>query len=108
MQRAPLEKMLQSGQDSAMLRYTLGLVCFQEADYEAAVTHLRRAIEQDRRHSASWKIYARSLAALQRGDEAREAFATGIEVAESQGDIQAAKEMKVFARRLDPGRQPGH
>lgn len=108
MQRAPLEKMLASGKDSAMLRYTLGLVCYQEADYDTAVTHLRRAIEQDRGHSASWKIYARALAALQRDDEAREAFAQGIEIAESQGDIQAAKEMKVFARRLDPAKPSSH
>jgi hypothetical protein len=41
------------------------------------------------------------LAAAQRENEAREAYVRGIAAANRNGDIQAAKEMKVFLRRLE-------
>lgn len=101
MDRNVLEKMLADGNDNAMLRYTLGLVCFNEKAYQPAIVHLQRAIEQDDSHSASWKIYGKTLVALERPDEAKAVFEKGISIAETQGDIQAAKEMKVFLRRLE-------
>lgn len=100
MDRSTLEKMLAGGSDNGMLRYTLGLVCFQEKDYETAADHLERAVMLDRYHSASWKVYGRILAALERTNEARVAYEKGIAIAEEIGDIQAAKEMKVFLRKL--------
>lgn len=101
MDREALEKMLQQGNDNALLRYTLGSVCLKEADYEAAVEHLEQAVGLDATHSASWKLYGKALAGLARKAEARAAYSKGIEVAESKGDIQAAKEMRVFLKRLD-------
>ena len=101
MDRAALENMLQRGVDDAMLRYTLGLLCFKQKDYQAAATHLEQALAKNDSHSASWKIYARTLTALERTEEAKEAYEKGISIAEAKGDIQAAKEMKVFLRRLE-------
>jgi uncharacterized protein HemY len=100
MDREPLETMLKVGRDNAMLRYTLGLLCFKQRDYQAAAEHLEQALRQDESHSASWKVYARTLAALERKKDAADAYEKGIAIAESKGDIQAAKEMKVFLRRL--------
>jgi len=100
MDRIALEKMLQAGNDNAMLQYTLGLICFKQKDYRAAAEHLKQALGRDDSHSASWKIYARTLAALERREEAKDAYEKGISIAESKGDVQAAKEMKVFLRRL--------
>jgi len=101
MDRTALEKMLHRGNNNAMLRYTLGLLCFKQKDYRAAAEHLEQALRQDESHSASWKVYARTLAVLERMDEAKNAYEKGISIAESKGDIQAAKEMKVFLRRLE-------
>jgi len=100
MDRTALEKMLHRDKNNAMLLYTLGLLCFKQKDYQAAVEHLSLALEQDASHSASWKVYASALAALKQTDKAKEAFEKGISIAESKGDIQAVKEMKVFLRRL--------
>ena len=100
MNRTALEKMLAAGTDNAMLRYTLGLVCFKEKDYPSASEHLKEALEQDQNHSASWKIYGKTLAALDKTEEAIEIYEKGIAIAESKGDIQAAKEMKVFLKRM--------
>ena len=101
MDRAALEKMLEQGQDNALLRYTLGSLCLKEKAFEAAAGHLQQALEMDGQHSASWKLYAKALAELGRREEAIETYDKGIEVAEAKGDVQAAKEMRVFRKRLD-------
>jgi uncharacterized protein HemY len=100
MDRSALEKMLEQGGDNALLRYTLGSLCLREQDPEAAVTHLAEAVRLGRDHSASWKLYGKALAELHREDEARQVYRKGIAVAEARGDVQAAKEMRVFLKRL--------
>jgi tetratricopeptide (TPR) repeat protein len=65
-----------------------------------AVEHLRRAITLDPGYSAAWKLYGKALQAADDRDGAIQAYEAGIETAERNGDIQAAKEMKVFLRRL--------
>ncbi len=100
MDRKALENMLAQGQDNLLLRYSLGTICLKEGAPEQAVAHLEEALRQDRSHSASWKAYAKALTALQRFADARTAYTEGIAVAESKGDVQAVKEMKVFLKRL--------
>lgn len=100
MDREALEKMLAQGQDNALLRYTLGAINIKEKSFEAAAEHLERALEMDEKHSASWKLYAKALAELGRSEEAIAAYDKGIAVAEAKGDVQAAKEMRVFRKRL--------
>lgn len=95
-----LEKMLMSGRDSALLRYSLGIEYQKKGDLETSAMHLSSAVEQDADYSAAWKAYGKVLAEAGRDEEAEQAWVTGIEVAERNGDIQAAKEMKVFLKRL--------
>ncbi len=95
-----LEKMLASGRDSALLRYSLGIEYQRKGDLETSATHLASAVEQDAEYSAAWKAYGKVLVELGRDEQAEQVFLTGIEVAEQNGDIQAAKEMKVFLKRL--------
>jgi uncharacterized protein HemY len=99
--RAALEKMLTQGQDNALLRYTLGSLCLKEHAFEAAAEHLQRALQMDEQHSASWKLYGKTMAELGRTEEAIAAYDKGIAVAEARGDVQAVKEMRVFRKRLD-------
>jgi len=93
------EKMLAAGQDSALLRYSLGTAYQKAGEPERALDHLASAVEQDPGYSAAWKIYGKLLAEVERLDEAISAFETGISVADEKGDIQAAKEMRVFLKR---------
>jgi Tfp pilus assembly protein PilF len=95
-----LEAMLASGQDNALLRFTLGSALFKEGDVLRAVEHLRTAVELDPGYSAAWKIYGKALQSLDDPEAAREAFETGIAAAKKKGDIQAAKEMTVFLKRV--------
>lgn len=101
--RAKLEAMLEGGQDTALLRFSLGELCVKEGDADAAVGHLQKAVTLDPDYSAAWKFLGRALADAGRSDEAADAFEQGIAVAEARGDHQAAKEMLVFARRLARG-----
>jgi Tfp pilus assembly protein PilF len=97
--RAALEKLLAAGRDDALLRFSLGSACLKEGDAIAAAEHLRRAIGHDPGYSAAWKLLGQALLSEGRASEAAEAWERGIGVAESRGDVQAAKEMRVFAKR---------
>jgi predicted Zn-dependent protease len=98
--RAALEKLLAAGRDDALLRFSLGNACLREGDAAAAAGHFRRAVEHDPAYSAAWKLLGRALD--ESGDRVRAAAAwrSGIEAAQARGDVQAAKEMQVFLKRL--------
>jgi Tfp pilus assembly protein PilF len=96
-----LLKMLEAGRDNAMLRYSLGNEYLKAGEAATAAEHLRAAVAHDNGYSAAWKLLGKALEASGSKAEALEAYRTGIEVAERKGDKQAAKEMAVFARRLE-------
>ncbi len=95
------ERMLAQGRDGALLRYSLGNEYLKVGRAVEATVHLREAVRLETNHSASWKLLGKALA--ESGDlaGARDTFRHGIGVAEAKGDVQAAKEMTVFARRID-------
>lgn len=105
---ANLEKLVGTARDGAPLRFSLGNEFLKRNDASSAALHFAAAVEMDPAYSAAWKQLGRALAAAGRTDEALAAWRRGIEVAESRGDRQAAKEMTVFARRLEKGAGPGH
>ncbi len=98
------EAMLARGQDSALLRFGLGSEYLKQGQFEPAVTHLRAALRFDERYSAAWKLLGQALTGAGRREEAVQAYRDGIGHATGKGDLQAAKEMQVFLRRLE--RQP--
>jgi Tfp pilus assembly protein PilF len=104
---ATLPKLLQlidTPRDGALLRFSLGNEYLKAGDAEKAALHLREAVARDPNYSAAWKLLGRALVDAGRPAEALAAYERGIEVAEARGDKQAAKEMSVFARRLQRSR----
>jgi Tfp pilus assembly protein PilF len=97
--RAALEKLLAAGRDDALLRFSLGSACLKDGDATAAADHLRHAIGHDPNYSAAWKLLGQALLESGQVAEAADAWERGVGVAESRGDVQAAKEMRVFAKR---------
>ena len=91
--------MLAKGADSALLRFSLGNEYFKTEQWDQAVEHLGRSVSLDPGYSAAWKLYGRALSNAGRSVEAVRALEQGIEVAEAKGDVQAAKEMRVFLKR---------
>ena len=96
-----LLKMLGAGRDNALLRYSLGNENLKSGEAPAAAEHLRAAVSHDPQYSAAWKLLGRALESAGSLEDALAAYRSGIEVAERKGDKQAAKEMTVFARRIE-------
>lgn len=103
---ANLEKMLSAGRDDALLRFSLGEALLREGRSREAVAHLQRAVTHDPDYSAAWKILGRALTATNAVDEAEQAYERGIAAAQRRGDVQAAKEMRVFLKRLRGTSEP--
>ena len=97
---AHLLSMLKQGQDNALIRFGLGNAYLKLHEYEPAIEHLAQALQFDQDYSAAWKLYGKALAGAGQNDEAIKIYKQGIEIAENKGDIQAAKEMKVYLKRL--------
>jgi len=96
-----LLKLVDTPRDGALLRFSLGSEYLKCAEYEPAIVHLSAAVEKDPGYSAAWKLLGNALAGHGQADEALAAYRKGIEIAKRKGDRQAAKEMTVFARRLE-------
>ena len=92
--------------DGALLRFSVGNALLATGDAAAAAVAFREAVGFDANYSAAWKLLGKSL--LDAGDRAgaAQAWQHGIEAAHARGDVQAAKEMQVFLRRLAK-REPG-
>jgi len=93
------EALLESGHDSAMLRLALANALVAGARPGDAVEHLERALELDATYSAAWKLLAKTLLALGENGRVLDICAKGIAAASEKGDLQAAREMEVYAKR---------
>lgn len=95
-----LEKLLGGPRDGPLLRFSLGNEYLKAGDPARAAAHLREAVARDPNYSAAWKLLGKALVDSADPAGALAAYREGIAVAEARGDKQAAREMSVFARRL--------
>lgn len=100
---ANFEKLLDGPRDGALLRYSLGNAWLQAGDAAQAAQRLRQAVEKDPNYAAAWKLLGKALTATGDKAGALAAYQQGIVAAETMGNVQAAKEMRVFAKRLAAG-----
>jgi len=95
-----LNAMLENGQDSLILRFGLGQALLKQKEFTSAIEHLLKALEFDNEYSAAFKLLGKAYAQSDQNQLAINTYEKGIQIAENKGDIQAAKEMKVFLKRL--------
>ena len=88
--------MLGGPRDGALLHFSLGNEYLKAGDPAQAANCFQNTVDRDSHYPAARKAMAES------GDAASAlaAYEQGIAAAEAKGDIQAAKEMTVFAKRL--------
>ena len=98
---ANLEALVAAGRDGAPVRFGLGKACLERSDPAAARAHLERAVELDPSYSAAWKLLGRACAEGGDSGGAADAWRRGIAAATGKGDVQAAREMGVFLRRIE-------
>jgi len=101
---ARLESVLAAGKDTALLRFGLGSEYLKLDATEMAIHHLHVAVHLDPDYSAAWKKLGQAHEQAGQPMMAMETYQHGITVAEARGDLQAAREMKVFLGRLQRGR----
>ena len=97
--RDRLEAMLAAGEDTALLRFSLGNAWLDD-DPARAADHYERAVALDPAYSAAWKQLGKALTAANRRDDAIACYERGIAVAAERGDKQAEREMQVFLKRV--------
>jgi predicted Zn-dependent protease len=98
---ANLRTQLGGPRDGAMLRYSLGNALLEAGDAADAVLQLREALTFDPEYSAAWKALGKAQLAAGDAAAAAQAWREGIGVADRRGDVQAAREMTVFLKRIE-------
>ncbi len=96
-----LEAMLAAGEDNSLLRFGLGQAYLKLKKFDEAILHLEKCLEFDAQYSAAWKLLGKAYVAENHVEQALKAFEEGIRVAEQKGDLQSAREIQVFRKRLN-------
>lgn len=104
---ANLQKLIGTPRDGALLRFSLGNEYLKAGDADNARLQLTEAVARDPKYSAAWKLLGKALVELGQLQAALDAYREGVSVAEARGDKQAAKEMTVFARRIEKQLESG-
>ena len=94
------EEMLETGQDNALIRFTMASAFMQHKKYDQAIEHLKKAIEHEPEYSAAWKLYGRCLFEMDKNEEAQNVYEKGLQIAQAKGDMQTVREIEVFLKRL--------
>jgi predicted Zn-dependent protease len=94
-------KLLERDASNPMVLYSLGNELFKEGRHAEARDHLKRAVEHKPDYSVAYRTLGRAHFELGEDAEARGVFEKGRQVAEANGDLQTAKEIDVFRKRLE-------
>lgn len=99
--RETLEQRLAIGQDDAMLRLSLAQICLREGEWTAVREHANACLRHSPGQVVAYKLLGKALDALGDAPGALAAYRDGIARARDGGQIQTAREMEVFLRRLE-------
>lgn len=97
-----LEAVIQENSENAFLQYSLGHEYLETGDFKKAIPRLRKAIELQNTYSAAYRDLGKALSQESNFEEAEAIFIRGIKIANERGDLQTAKEMSVFLKRINP------
>ena len=87
-------QVLEIDPDDALAHFGLGELAVERGRFTEAVTHLERAIESDRSHSAAILALGVAHEGLDDTDRARANYERGIEIAAKKGDLATATKMQ--------------
>ena len=99
--RQKLETMLASAPDDQMLRYMLAMELDKESDYERSLELFRTLMSDATPYVPAFLMAGQLLARLERRNDARATYQTGITEAQKQKNDHAAGEMTGFLQALD-------
>jgi Flp pilus assembly protein TadD len=89
--------------DDPVVRFGLAGAYLEAGEAASAAAEYQEAVRLKPDYSAAYRGLGRALERAGRPEEARTAYAKGLEAAVRNGDLQTKKEIEVFLRRLDAG-----
>ncbi|HLC40853.1 MAG TPA: tetratricopeptide repeat protein [Methylomirabilota bacterium] len=90
--------------DDPTTRFGLASAYLEHGEFEAAAREFQEVTRLKPDYTAGYRGLGRALEKAGRVDEAKTAYRQGIETGEKTRDLQTVKEMQVFLRRLEHGR----
>lgn len=96
-----LLKLVDGPRDNALLRFGIANEYARLGNWTEAALQARQALAKQHDYSAAWKLLGKAQAASGDPVAALATYRAGIDAARQKGDLQAAKEMTVFARRIE-------
>ena len=96
-----LEAMLAASPNDQMLRYMLALELDKESDHEGSLDLFRSLMSDPSPYVPAFLMAGQLLARLERTDQARATYETGIREANQQKNDHAAGEMAGFLQALE-------
>lgn len=97
---AQFQQLLALDPTDTVLRFGLGELYFEAQNFGQAAEQFAEIVRLDPHYSAAYRYLGQAYVALGKPVAAQETFQRGIAIAEGRGDLQTAKEMQVFLRRL--------
>ncbi len=98
--RQKLESMLEAAPDDQMLRYMLAMEFDKESEHTRSLELFQGLMKQTPPYVPAFLMAGQLLARLERTDEARQTYQTGIAEARRQSNDHAAGEMTGFLQAL--------
>lgn len=93
-------KMIQADPDDPLMRFGAGKALLDAGRTGEAVEHLQACVRLNPEYSAAYRLLGQALEREGQPQEAADVFRHGLEVAEAKGDLQTAKEIRVFLNRI--------
>ncbi len=87
--------------DDALANFGLGELAVEEARFDDAIEHLKRALSNDPRYSAALLVLGRAHEGAGDIETARQIYRDGIEVSSAKGDLMTANKMQERLVGLD-------
>jgi folate-binding protein YgfZ len=94
------KQVLEIDEDDQLANYGYGDCLVNLNRFEEAIPHLKKSLELKPTHSAGYLVLAQAYEGLEKIDEARQTYETGIEVAAKRGDMEPLKKMKAQLAQL--------
>ena len=95
-----LQEIVAGDPEDGLARYMLGKELLAADQPNEAAEQLAEAVRLSPDHTASYRELGNALASAGRMSEAEVAYNNGLRVSERSGDLQTAKEIRVFLARL--------
>ena len=95
------EELVVDDPNDLLARYGLGSEYLKAKRYSEAERQFREALRIRPDYSAAYRELGKTLAFLEKTEEAKTVYQKGLQISEKAGDLQTKKEIEVFLKRLE-------